>query len=169
MKDFIISNIRGGEADTGEAQLKMDWAQVLSLVRVWLQERGFSATADGPMVRAAQAEQIWHIVCAGDLPQPLDYLRAFDAALEALIPLATQSGNSPRLAVAVAFDSCERGEEISYRRALKKYSNSIIFTDLGIHLLLVRESQPPQVLTPPEINPFLRDLNRYIIRAKDAQ
>jgi len=46
---------------------------------------------------------------------------------------------------------------------LKKYSNSIVFTDLNIHLLLVRDDCSVEHLTPEAVNPFLRNLNRYLL------
>ncbi len=41
-------------------------------------------------------------------------------------------------------------------------SNSIVFEDLGLSLFLVTGEQAVDVLTPLEVNPFLRNLDRWI-------
>lgn len=66
------------------------------------------------------------------------------------------------LGLALAFGSTAFGRHPSYRRALKKYSNSIVFEDLGVSLYLVRGEGDVIVLAPSEINAFLRHLDQWI-------
>jgi len=54
----------------------------------------------------------------------------------------------------------------SYRRALNKYSNSIVFEDLGLSLFLVKGEGDIITLAPAEVNPFLRRLDRWIAENK---
>jgi hypothetical protein len=71
-----------------------------------------------------------------------------------------------QLGIALGFASTAGGEETSYRRALKKYSNSVVFEDLELSLFLVQDPQRVIVLRPAEVNAFLRDLNTWIAGQK---
>jgi hypothetical protein len=68
-----------------------------------------------------------------------------------------------QLGMAIAFASTAHGQSPSYRRALKKYSNSIVFEDLGLHLFLVSSAMAVDVLKPTEVNAFMRDLDKWIL------
>jgi hypothetical protein len=94
------------------------------------------------------------------------YLKQFEAAMGLLVDTQAKSDSPLKLGLALAFNSTQRGETRSYRRALKKYTSSVVFTDLNIHLLFVRDDASVEVLPPEAINPFLRDLNRWIAGQK---
>ncbi|MBX3047688.1 MAG: hypothetical protein KIT46_08350 [Anaerolineales bacterium] len=91
--------------------------------------------------------------------------QAFEAGLQSLLALASQS--AAQLVLAVSFASTTAGQTPSYRPALKKYSNSVIFEDLGIHLWLASQAEWIE-LQPTQVSPFLRDLNRWIASHKAA-
>jgi hypothetical protein len=103
----------------------------------------------------------------GDQPQPPDYIRAFDAAMDELIAHAGAAAEPPVLGLALAFGSTERGEEASFRRVLKKYTRSVVFTDQNIHLLLVKDDGFVWEIPPEQVNAFLANLNQYIAQRKE--
>lgn len=127
---------------------------------------------DTPAVLAAVAS--WagkpnrFVAARGDQPQPPDYIRAFDAAMDELIAHAGASAQPPVLGLALAFSSTERGAEASFRRVLKKYTRSVVFADLGVHLLLVRDDGFVWEIPPAQVNAFLANLNQFIaVRKSD--
>ncbi len=110
-----------------------------------------------------------HFVAArGDQPQPPDYIRAFDAAMDELIEHAGGSATPPVLGLALAFSSTERGLEASYRRPLKKYTRSVVFTDLNITLLLVKDDGFVWEIPPEQVGAFLGNLNQFVQRVKHS-
>lgn len=110
-----------------------------------------------------------HFVAArGDQPQPPDYIRAFDAAMDELIEHAGGSAAPPVLGLALAFGSTERGLEASYRRPLKKYTRSVVFTDLNITLLLVKDDGFVWEIPPEQVGAFLGNLNQFVQRTKHS-
>jgi hypothetical protein len=125
---------------------------------------GFVATADEsiklPLLLAGGGQR-WGLALCAEQPEALAYLAAFEAAMQAVID-AAQGAPSLRLGIALDFASTAAGDERSYRRPLKKYSNSIVFEDLGLSLLLVSGAQDVTLLLPAEVNPFLRSLDRFI-------
>lgn len=116
---------------------------------------------------AAWAARPNHFVAGrGDQPQPPDYIRAFDSAMDELIEHAGGSAQPPALGLALAFSSTERGEEASYRRPLKKYTRSVVFTDLNITLLLVKDDGFVWEIPPAQAGAFLANLNQFVRRRK---
>lgn len=88
------------------------------------------------------------------------HLRAFEDGMQALLTARQQQ---PGLELALVLDLQPALEQAaSYRAALKKYSNSVVFEDVGIGLLLL-SSRPPLWLPPAEVNPFLRGLDRWLL------
>lgn len=88
------------------------------------------------------------------------YLRAFEDGMQALLVARQQQ---PGLELTLVLDMQPALEQAaSYRAALKKYSNSVVFEDVGISLLLIGQPQPVW-LRPAEVNPFLRRLDRWLL------
>lgn len=138
-------------------------------VSTWLAGQGFAepqVSSRGNLMRAQGDAAGWVIGLCDDKESPRGYLFAFDGVMDILIRESTSAAPGTNLAAAVAYGSTLRGEELSYRKALKKYSSSIIFLDLGFHLLLVGDDGGLEVVPPVEVNTFLRNLNRHIIAAK---
>lgn len=104
----------------------------------------------------------WTLAFCPDNADAAGYLLAFERGMQALIEAAA-SDASHQLGLALAFGSTESRQPISYRRALKKYSNSIVFEDLGIHLLLARSEKRVMMLPPGEVSAFLHKLDRWIV------
>ncbi|MDH5506413.1 MAG: hypothetical protein OEZ02_04265 [Anaerolineae bacterium] len=144
----------------------MDRDHVLLAVQAWFTAQGYHLAPAGHAqvdLCAQRAAEEWQVALHGDQTAPMDYLRAFEAGMSQLVA-ASQVEGAPTgaLALAVAFGSTQRGESLSYRRALKKYTSSTVFADLNIHLLLVGDDQTVQPIPPDEVNAFLRGLDGYV-------
>jgi hypothetical protein len=147
----------------------MEKIQVLNSCKQWFGEQGYTLAAEAKYpvdVVAQRGADHWLVSALGDRPDEKQYLYAFDEAIDRLIGANAELGYDVLMGVALPFSSTEDGQDLSYRRALKKYSNSIIFIDLNISLLLVRDDASLEVIAPDAANPFLRDLNRLIGRAR---
>lgn len=148
----------------------MKTSAVRQAVLHWLASQGYAgarASNRADSLRTWGSDAEWYVVLRGDMNKAFDYVRAFDEAMDAVISTDQAVTDLPRkLAVAVAFSSTLRGGAHSYGKAIKKYTNSAVFTDLAIHLLLVKDDLSVEVVLPEEVPPFLRDLNRYIIASK---
>jgi len=148
----------------------MDTRAVHQAVSHWLSRLGYAsarATTRRDSLRTWGSDAEWFVVLRGDLKNSFDYIRKFDDAIDAVITRDRAATNLPvKLGVAVAFSSTLRGDVLSYRKALKKYTNSILFTDLDIHMFFVHDDLSIKLLEPDEVNEFIRELNRYIITAR---
>ena len=109
-----------------------------------------------------RGDERWGLALCPDKTEDLAYLGAFEAAMQKIVDAKQRGEKKLRLGLGIAFASTAQGKSLSYRRALKKYSNSIVFEDLGLHLFFVTGDQAVDVLDPQEINPFLRDLDKWI-------
>lgn len=119
-------------------------------------------------LRFGNEEAQWAITLCADQTSEMGYLKAFEGGMQALIS-RKQKQSDAELALALSFESTLRGQMHSYRRALNKYSNSIVFEDLDIHLLLVRESGELEHFPPYQVNAFLRKLNARIAAQKSRR
>lgn len=108
----------------------------------------------------------WFVAGRGDQPEPDDYILAFEETMGELVEHAGGDAPKEKLGLALAFSSTNRGEDASYRRAMKKYTNSTVFVDLNIHLLLVRDDDSVLYISAERVNEFLEDLNSYVAGMK---
>lgn len=115
-----------------------------------------------------RGDERWGLALCPDQPDALAYLGGFEAAMQAIIDAARLQRLDLHLGLALDFASTADGQDRSYRRALKKYSNSIVFEDLGLSLFLVRGQHEVLVLAPQDVNAFLRDLNRFIADQRNS-
>jgi hypothetical protein len=109
-----------------------------------------------------RGEERWGFALCAEQPDAMAYLGAFEAGMQELIDVAPAQQAGLQLGLAVGFASTAGIRDASYRRALKKYSNSVVFDDLGLSLLIVRGPDEVLVLAPADVSPFLRDLDRFI-------
>lgn len=148
----------------------MKTSAVHQSVMHWLASQGYAGVRDSKQVNSLRTwghDAEWYVVLRGDENKVFDYVHAFDDAVNAVISTDQAVTDLPRkLAIAIAFSSTLRGGRHSYARGLRKYSNSIIFTDLAIHLLLVRDDLSVEMILPEDVNEFLRDLNTLIVASK---
>lgn len=128
---------------------------------------GSSLEADGLLdVVVAHGDQRWGFALCPDREDGMAYLGAFEAAMQRLVDARNAYADGLRLGIAIAFAATAAGQHPSYRRALKKYSNSIVFEDLDLSLFLVRAKGNVIALEPQAVNPFLRNLNEWIAAQK---
>ena len=88
-----------------------------------------------------------------------EHLMAFEQAMQALLD-ARQKSDSSEAYIVLDVEAIEHREAPSYRAALKKYSNSIVFVDLQIGLLLVGSRGVSKIL-PEDVNGYLRNLDKH--------
>jgi len=142
--------------------------QVQEAIKTWFENLGFRAVTDVAVnqqtisVAADQDETRWLVIAIGEEETADRYLRNFDGAVAQLIGVNEALPVPIRWAIGLAYGRTERGEEPSYRKILKKYSNSVIFADLDVHLLLVREDGSVEDISPEKVNHFLRYINEII-------
>jgi hypothetical protein len=91
------------------------------------------------------------------------HLQAFEQSMQALID-ARASGDDFEAYLVIDVEALERKAVPSYRAALKKYSNAIVFEDLRIGVILVGAKKITKLL-PGEVNGYLRALDKNIHRA----
>jgi hypothetical protein len=102
------------------------------------------------------------LVLCGERGKGMAYLGAFEVAMQKMVDAHQVQDGNLRLGIGVDFGSTAAGKHPSYRRALKKYSNSIVFEDLSLHLFLVQANGEVIELHPSGVNSVLRDLDRWI-------
>lgn len=108
------------------------------------------------------ADGEWLVVLCAGQDTARAHLLAFERAMQDLLEARTQG--TEHLALAVDAAAIRRGEQPSYRQALKKYSRSVVFEDVGITLFLVA---PDWVihLAPGQVNSFLSELDSELRKA----
>lgn len=146
----------------------MDIAELRDRLLTQFYEQGFELGAADPLnldLLLFKDGEAWGLVLCPDREEGMAYLGAFEAAMQRVIDAATREPKL-KLGLGLAFASTAQGQTPSYRRALKKYSNSIVFEDLGLHLFLITGAKAFDILSPSEINPFLRDLDQWIAERK---
>lgn len=139
----------------------MDISELRSALSKHFEREGFSTGDPGKldMVLAKDGER-WGLALCADREEGMAYLGAFEAAMQKMVD-AHRADASMKLGLGISFGSTAAGLQPSYRRALKKYSNSIVFEDLGLYLFLVQDDEVLE-LEPSQVNLFLRDLDRWI-------
>jgi len=144
----------------------METMAVHQAVSHWLSGQGYAnarASSKVDSLHTLSSDAEWFVVMRGDVKESFAYIHKFDQAIDALITRNRAVTNLlMKLGIAVAFSSTLRGDMLSYRKVLNKYTNSIIFTDLEIHLLLVRDDLSVELISPDKVNRFLRNLNTLV-------
>lgn len=145
----------------------MNQIDLISVVSNWCGDNGSNfTTAENieNLHRASKGEEHWRIVVRADQDAPDDCLHQFESGMDELIAGQSESYPDTNFGYAISFTSTENGDTTSYRRPLKKYSKSIVFDDLNIHLFLARDNGTVEVIALEQANTFLGDLNQYIAR-----
>lgn len=117
-----------------------------------------AAAVASEQVRFALVEGDWVVALCAGRGTALEHLATFERALQLLLEAREAEAPRVRLGLAVDVAAIERGEQPSYRKALKKYSSSIVFEDVGVALFLIAPGKL-KFLEPSQINSFLRDLD----------
>lgn len=141
----------------------MDIAEIRTALTRHLADQGFAETekTESLDLVMVKGKERWGLALCPDREEGMAYLGAFEAAMQKMVD-AHQAHANMKLGLGIAFGSAVARQHPSYRRALKKYSNSIVFEDLGLHLFLVQANGEVIELQPSGVNPFLRDLDGWI-------
>lgn len=150
----------------------MDIVQLRQTLSDHLAGQGFAVQEDAglnlDLLLTKGTERLGLVLCP-DRQEDVAYLGAFEAGMQRAVDARRAHPESLSLGMAMAFESTAAGQRPSYRQALKKYSNSIVFEDLGLSLFLVKGEDDVLALTPAEVNPFLRGLDHWIAARKETQ
>lgn len=143
----------------------VDSLQLQTILTEHFVGQGFSAqpdpTLDVDLLLVRDGERLGLLLCA-EREEGMAFLGAFEAAMQRAVDARRAQPEGLGLGLGLAFGSTVAGKHTSYRRALKKYSSSIVFQDLDLSLYLVQGQDQVLALSPEEVNPFLRGLDRWI-------
>jgi hypothetical protein len=141
----------------------MTEAEVQAVICRWFRDRGYTVDQDclseggnklDVVARSRDAE--WRVEVKGDYDaNPAQYNVNFDTGIGQLVKSITSLDGTRRYAIAIPVSRTESGHRLSYRSILPKYSRSMAFEALNIHLLLVRDDESVQVIAPAEVTQHL--------------
>lgn len=145
----------------------MDISQLRAALAKHFQAQGFSTAEPEQLdMKVAKGAERWGLALCAEREEGMAYLGAFEAAMQKMVDAHRAGDGNLHLGIGIDFGSTAAGKHPSYRRALKKYSNSIVFEDLGLYLFVVQGDGEVIVLEPSGVNAFLRDLDRWIAARK---
>jgi hypothetical protein len=144
--------------------------EVERVLERWFRGRGYSVQKDMTLeggnevdLVAKSAREEWFVEIKGDYDaSTAQYNVNFDTGMGQLLKGITRLDDHTRYAIGIPISRAERGERLSYRLVLPKYSRSLAFQALSIHFLLVRDDESVEVVTPDRANAFLRSVNPTI-------
>lgn len=141
----------------------MDIAGLRGVLSKHFQDQGLLPTDPGKFdLAVAKGAERWGLALCPEREEGMAYLGSFEAAMQKMVDAHRARDAALHLGIGIDFGSTAAGKHPSYRPALKKYSNSIVFEDLGLHLFLVQDNGVVMELEPSGVNLFLRDLDRWI-------
>ena len=120
---------------------------------------GFSSEID--LVAKSENEE-WLVEVKGDYGKTAQYTVNFDTGIGQLLKNMSRLDKQTKYAIGIPISTTERGEKLSYRLILPKYSKSLAFESLNIHLLLVRDDRSVEVIIPSRVIDFLHSINPEI-------
>lgn len=143
---------------------------VQEIIKNWLKRSRFEVSENlrinsGNKVdlMAKKGNEEWIIEVKGDYDRnTAQYNVNFDTGMGQILKSITTLNNEIRYAISIPFSRTERGEKLSYRLILKKYSKSIVFEVLNIHVILVRDDESVEVIPPKDVRAFLSDIEPKI-------
>ena len=130
-----------------------------------IQDYSYSAmgkTINEESLKIFRVENYWSIFILGHSGTPNGHLRNFEAAMQYLVEKRESNFIDHKLGMAINFIPMIEKQNNSYRKVLKKYSRSVVFTDLAIQLFIYLDGKIVQQIEPTEINAFLIHLDRKI-------
>lgn len=148
----------------------MNEAQTQKILKRWFEGRGFETieniqiNSDNNVDLIAKKEnEKWIIEVKGDYDRnTAQYNVNFDTGMGQILKSINRLNEETNYAICIPFSKTERGEKPSYRLILKKYSNSIIFEKLNIHIILVKEDETVDVINPKDVRAFLTTIDTKI-------
>jgi hypothetical protein len=144
------------------------------ILKGWFQNIGYSVEENTKLASEAEIDLIarnqneeWVVEVKGDYDSsPAQYNVNFDTGIGQLMKSITRLHNKTKYAIAIPFSRTEEGKKFSYRQILPKYSKSIVFEALNIHLLLVRDDKSVEVIEPSKVRTFLSSIDPRIRNAR---
>ena len=146
--------------------------EVQKVLKEWFENKGFKVIENVKVnsencvdLVATKENEKWIIEVKGDYDRnTAQYNVNFDTGMGQLLKSITIIDDKTKYAICIPFSRTERGEKFSYRLILKKYSKSIIFEILNIHLILIRDDESVEIISPKNIIKFLTSINPKIKR-----
>jgi len=146
--------------------------EVQKVLKEWFENKGFKVIENVKVnsencvdLVATKENEKWIIEVKGDYDRnTAQYNVNFDTGMGQLLKSITIIDDKTKYAICIPFSRTERGEKLSYRLILKKYSKSIIFEMLNIYLILIRDDESVEIISPENIINFLTSINPKIKR-----
>lgn len=107
---------------------------------------------------AQSKDEEWFVETKGNYSTTASYQIDFDTGMGQLLKSITRLDDKTKYAIGIPFSSTERLEKFSYRLILPKYSKSLVFEKLNIHLILIRDDKSVEIIKPDEVRNFLSNL-----------
>ena len=148
----------------------MNEAQTQKILKRWFEDRGFE-TLENIQINsdnnvdliAKKKNEKWIIEVKGDYDRnTAQYNVNFDTGMGQILKSINTLNEETKYAICIPFSRTERGEKLSYRLILKKYSKSIIFEKLNIHIILVKDDETVDVINPKDVRAFLSTIDTKI-------
>lgn len=120
----------------------------------------FMSEFDNEIDLVAKSEnEEWIIEIKGDYDKQVSqYQENFERGIGQLLKSITRLDDKTKYAIGIPFSRTERLEKFSYRLILPKYSKSLVFEKLNIHLILIRDDKSVEIIKPDELRNFLGNL-----------
>lgn len=140
------------------------------IIKDWFEKRGFEALENVKInsenkvdLIAKKGDEEWIIEVKGDYDKRTEqYYVNFDTGMGQILKSITKQDDKTRYAICIPFSRTERGEKLSYRLILKKYSKSIVFELLNIYLILIRDDESVELIHPKDVSSFLNAIDPKI-------
>jgi len=145
----------------------MNEAHAQRTLKSWFEKRGFETHGNVQInsesnvdLIAEKGNEEWIIEVKGDYDRnTAQYNVNFDTGMGQILKSITKVDNQTKYAICIPFSRTERGEKLSYRLILKKYSKSVVFELLNIHVILIRDDESVEVIHPKEVRSFLSTID----------
>ena len=148
----------------------MNEATAQRILKSWFEKLGF-ATLENVQINsennvdliAKKEDEEWIIEIKGDYDRnTAQYNVNFDTGMGQILKSITKLNNKTKYAICIPFSRTECGDKLSYRLILKKYSKSLVFELLNIHIILVRDDESVDVIHPSDVKSFLSSIDPRI-------
>ncbi len=143
--------------------------KVQKVLRSWFETRGYSVRENveleggNSIDLVASEREEWFVEVKGDYDANVaQYNVNFDTGMGQLLKGITRLDNRTKYAIGIPISRTERGERLSYRLVLPKYSRSLVFEALNIHFLLVHDDRLVEEIAPDKARYFLSSVDSRI-------
>lgn len=146
----------------------MEEQQVQTILKEWFKDTGYNVVEHGYLdsenkidIIARKGSECWVIEVKGDYDKnTAQYNVNFDTGMGQILKSITKLDSNTKYGICIPFSKTERREKLSYRLILPKYSKSIIFEILNLHLILVRDDGSVEIVSPNGVRSILLALRK---------